>query len=64
MKPRTGCKTSSIGYVTIKTLPHYGEDAIPIGELRTNEQGEVEREFQLLKCQHGESRVWLKRTDI
>lgn len=57
-------KSANSGYVTIKTLPHYGEDALPYKHFRVNEQGETEREFILLNCQHKEHVVWLKRSDI
>lgn len=51
-------------YVTIKTFPHFGEKAVPHKGRRVNENGEVEREFVMLDCQHGERIVWLKRSDI
>jgi len=37
---------------------------VPWGGRRQNEQGEVEREFILMDCSHGEHRVYLKRSDI
>lgn len=57
-------KSAREGYVTIKTWPHFGEKAVPHGGTRTNEQGEIERQFIMLDCKHGEHLVWLKRTDI
>ena len=57
-------KVSSQGYVTINSWPHVGEHAVPHKGVRVNEAGEVEREFVLLNCKHGEHKVWLKRSDI
>lgn len=51
-------------YVTIKTFPHFGEKAVPHKGLRMTEDGEMEREFVMLDCQHKEHIVWLKRSDI
>lgn len=53
-------KTSSIGYVTITRLDHYGELGVPSG--KCTKEGEAE--FILLNCHHGQNRVWLKRGDI
>jgi len=57
-------KTANTGYVTIKTLTHYGEKAVPYKGRRVTDDGEVEREFVILDCIHGEHTVWLKRSDI
>lgn len=57
-------KVSSIRYVTIRTLPHYGEDAIPYGTEIKMIDGIAHREFWLLYCTHGERVVWLSRKDI
>jgi len=57
-------KTASIGYITIKTFPHFQEKAVPYKGMRVNADGEVEREFVMLDCQHGEHIVWLSRKDI
>lgn len=51
-------------YVTIKSFPHFGEKAVPRKGRRVNEVGELEREFVLIDCQHGEHTVWLTRADI
>lgn len=57
-------KTATEGYVTIKTFPHFGEKAVPYKGRRLNEDGELERQFVLIDCAHGEHTVWLKRSDI
>lgn len=57
-------KIAREGYVTIKTLPHYGEKAVPTSKKRLNDQQEVECEFILLDCKHGVHKTWLKRSDI
>jgi hypothetical protein len=64
MKPKTKYKNPNVGYVTIKTFPHYGEKAVLHKGTRVNSDGEVEKEFIMLDCVHGEHIVWLKRTDI
>ena len=59
-----GVKISSKGYVTVNTFPHFEEKAVPHKGTRINADGETEREFIMLDCQHGEHIVWLKRTDL
>ena len=59
-----GIKKSDQGYVTIKTLPHYGEHAVPLGNTRQREDGETEVEVVMLNCTHGEHRIWITRKDI
>lgn len=52
-------KKSTIGYVKIKSLPHYGEAGVPTG------RSDGERaEFRLLDCAHGLTTVWLRREEI
>ena len=48
----------------MNTFPHFGEKAVPHKGTRINADGETEREFIMLDCQHGEHIVWLKRTDL
>lgn len=64
MKQKTKFKSPDFGYVTVKTFPHFGEKAVPHKGFRTNADGEEEREFIMLDCNHGEHIVWLKRSDI
>jgi hypothetical protein len=52
-------RKSDTGYVIIKSLPHYGEKAVPIGQAKDGQ-----REFILLDCVHSETRVWLRREDL
>lgn len=52
-------KTSHIGYITINSLPHYGEKAVPTGKT----DGET-AEFILLDCRHNETRVQLRREEL
>lgn len=54
-----GITTSRSGYVTVLSLPHFGEHAVPTGKV----QDEM-AEFILLNCKHGEHKVWLKREEI
>lgn len=64
MKQAPRYRSSSFGYVEVKSFPHYGEKAVPYRGFRVNDQGEAEREFILLDCKHGEHTVWLKRNEI
>ncbi len=64
MKPRTKYKSSHLGYVTVKTFPHFGEKAVPHKGKRQGEDGEWEREFIMLDCTHGQHVVWFRRSDI
>lgn len=64
MKPKTKFRNPDMGYVTIKTFPHFGEKAVPHKHIRVNADGENEREFVMLDCAHGEHLVFLRRSDI
>lgn len=58
-------KTSSKGYVKIKSIFHFGEIAFPTGKKRTAEDGEIEAEMYLIFCIHGGERtIWIRRSDI
>ena len=52
-------KVASEKYITIKTLPHVGEPAIPTGKVDGDKA-----EFIMVHCIHGEHRVWLTKQDI
>lgn len=64
MKQQKRHKSPDFGYVTVKTLPHFGELAVPHKIRRKNEAGQIEREFILLDCKHGDHTTFLTRADI
>ena len=51
-------------YVEIASFPHFGEHAVYTGKKRLNADGEMEIKFIMLDCCHGDTEVWLKRSDL
>lgn len=54
-----GIQTSKQGYIKVLNYLHFGEHAFPTGKVKDDKA-----EFRLLRCKHGDTFIWLKRSEI